>query len=43
METKNGWTVDGVEMKVRIDAGAKALDWRTMYLIMANNKKAPRY
>ena len=31
METKNGWTVDGVEMKVRIDAGAKALDWRTMY------------
>ena len=28
METKQGWTVDGVEYKVRIDAGAKAMDWR---------------
>ena len=31
METKEGWTVDGVEYKVRIDAGAKAMDWRGMY------------
>ena len=28
METKAGWTVDGVEYKVRIDAGAKAMDWK---------------
>ena len=28
METKTGWSVDGVEMKVRIDAGAKAVDWK---------------
>lgn len=28
METKTGWSVDGVEYKVRIDAGAKAMDWR---------------
>ena len=32
METKQGWTVDGVEYKVRIDVGAKALDWRGLYL-----------
>ena len=31
LEEKEGWTVDGVEMKVRIDAAAKALDHRTMY------------
>lgn len=30
METKNGWTVDGVEYKVRIDAGAKAVDWKAI-------------
>jgi hypothetical protein len=30
METKQGWTVDGVEYKVRIDAGAKAMDWKAM-------------
>lgn len=30
METKQGWTVDGVEYKVRIDAGAKAVDWRAL-------------
>jgi hypothetical protein len=30
METKQGWSVDGVEYKVRIDCGAKALDWRGM-------------
>ena len=28
LETQQGWTVDGVEYKVRIDCGAKALDWR---------------
>ena len=31
LETQNGWSVDGVEYKVRIDAGAKALDWRGLY------------
>lgn len=31
METKQGWSVDGVEWKVRIDAGAKALDYRGLY------------
>ena len=31
METKQGWTVDGVEYKVRIEAGAKAMDWRGLY------------
>lgn len=30
METREGWTVDGVECKVRIDAGAKAVDWKAM-------------
>lgn len=30
METKEGWTVDGVEMKVRIDAAAAPLDFRTI-------------
>lgn len=31
MEMQAGWTVDGVEYKVRIDAGAKAMDWRGLY------------
>jgi hypothetical protein len=31
LETQNGWTVDGVENKVRIDCGAKAMDWRGLY------------
>lgn len=31
LETRNGWTVDGVEYKVRIECGAKALDWRGLY------------
>jgi hypothetical protein len=31
METRQGWNVDGVEYKVRIDAGAKAVDWRGLY------------
>lgn len=30
LEQQNGWSVDGVEFKVRLDAGVKALDWRTM-------------
>jgi hypothetical protein len=30
LESKQGWTVDGIEWKVRIDAGAKAVDWRAM-------------
>lgn len=30
LETQNGWNVDGVEFKVRLDAGVKALDFRTM-------------
>ncbi len=28
LESQQGWTVDGVSYKVRIDAGVKALDWR---------------
>jgi len=28
LETQQGWSVDGVEYKVRIDCGAKAMDWR---------------
>lgn len=31
LEQQNGWTVDGVEFKVRLDAAVKALDWRTLY------------
>lgn len=31
MESKNGWDVDGVEYKVRIEAGVAALDFRGMY------------
>lgn len=30
LEQQNGWDVDGVEFKVRIDAAAKALDFRAM-------------
>jgi ATP-dependent protease ClpP protease subunit len=30
MEQQQGWSVDGVEFKVRIDASAKALDWKTL-------------
>jgi hypothetical protein len=32
MEQQQGWSVDGTEFKVRIDAGAKAMDWRGLYL-----------
>jgi hypothetical protein len=31
IEQQEGWDVDGVEFKVRIDAAAKALEWRTIY------------
>lgn len=31
LEMRNGWSVDGVEYKVRIDAGAKAVDWKGLY------------
>jgi len=30
LEQQNGWNVDGVEFKVRLDAGVKALDFRTL-------------
>ena len=30
LETKEGWNIDGVEFKVRIDAGAKAMDWKAL-------------
>jgi len=30
-ETRAGFDVDGVQMKVRIDFGAKAIDWRGLY------------
>jgi len=31
LESKDGWTVDGVEYKVRLDAVAGALDFRGLY------------
>lgn len=31
LEERDGWSVDGVEFKVRIDAVAKALDFRGLY------------
>lgn len=30
LEQQAGWTVDGVQFKVRLDAGVKALDFRTL-------------
>lgn len=30
LETKQGWSIDGVEFKVRGDAAAKAVDWKAM-------------
>lgn len=30
LEQQRGWDVDGVEFKVRLDAGVKALDYRTL-------------
>jgi len=31
LETKEGWTVDGIEYKVRIEFGVKAIDYRGLY------------
>lgn len=31
LDTKQGWSRDGVEFKVRIDCGAKALSWKGIY------------
>jgi len=31
VETKQGWTIDGVEFKVSVDVAGKAVDWRTGY------------
>ncbi len=30
LEQQSGWSIDGVEFKVRMDAAAKALDWKTL-------------
>jgi len=30
LEQRPGWYIDGLEFKVRIDAGAKAMDWRAL-------------
>jgi hypothetical protein len=31
LEQREGWSVDGTEFKVRMDAGVKALHWRGLY------------
>jgi hypothetical protein len=31
-EQRSGWTVDGTEFKVRVDVGAKAVDWTGLYM-----------
>ncbi|HKK23049.1 MAG TPA: hypothetical protein VJ947_05130, partial [Pseudohaliea sp.] len=31
IESRNGFDVDGVEIKARLDFGAKAIDWRGLY------------
>jgi phage head maturation protease len=31
LESREGFNMDGVEYKVRIDCGAKAVDWRALY------------
>jgi hypothetical protein len=28
MDSKEGWNIDGVEYKVRMDVGVKAVSWR---------------
>lgn len=33
IEQKEGWAVDGLEFKVRLDAAAKAVDWRALYKV----------
>jgi hypothetical protein len=30
-EQRIGWNVDGIEVKARMDFGAKAIDWRSFY------------
>ena len=30
LEQQTGWSIDGAEFKVRMDASAKALDWKTL-------------
>lgn len=32
LDQQMGWTVDGTEYKVRIDVGAKAVDWKGLYM-----------
>jgi len=31
IETRNGFNIDGVEIKCRVDFGAKAIDWRGLF------------
>jgi len=31
LEQRQGWSVDGTEYKVRIECGAKAVDWKALY------------
>ncbi len=31
LEQREGWNVDGIEWKVRLDVAAKAIDWRGLY------------
>ena len=31
IETRTGFEIDGVEVKARLDFGAKAIDWRGFY------------
>jgi len=31
LETRTGFNVDGIELKARLDFGAKAIDWRGLY------------
>jgi len=30
LEQQNGWSVDGVDLKVRMDAGVKAISWKAL-------------
>ena len=31
VDTMDGWTIDGTEMKVRLDYGVTGLDWRAAF------------
>ena len=31
LETRMGFDVDGIEIRARLDFGAKAIDWRGLY------------